>query len=84
MPSAKDNLPSSPKGEDSIDAAEDQNTGTGWDPHRRLNAIVYVILITIVVVTLEHEYGGAISKMFRLHFPREATWLGYDPIAVGR
>ena len=43
----------------------------GWTPHRKLNLIVYCILISATAVFLNYEYGGFLSVYLRHYFGRE-------------
>jgi hypothetical protein len=54
-----------------------QDSDGGWTPHRRLNYIVYIILISGAFLVLDREYGGILSVWLRMHFPREAATLGF-------
>jgi hypothetical protein len=49
----------------------------GWTPHKRLNFIVYIILMSGAFIVLDREYGGILTVWLRLHFPREAAALGF-------
>jgi hypothetical protein len=54
-----------------------QDSGGGWTPHRRLNFIVYIILVSGAFLVLDREYGGILTVWLRMHFPREAATLGF-------
>jgi hypothetical protein len=54
-----------------------QDSDGGWTPHRRLNVIVYIILVSGAFIVLDREYGGILSVWLRVHFPREAATLGF-------
>jgi hypothetical protein len=54
-----------------------QDSGGGWTPHRRLNFVVYIILVSGAFLVLDREYEGILTVWLRMHFPREAATLGF-------
>ena len=54
---------------------DDDETKSEWTPHQKLNAIVYLVMITVSIIILDQEYyNGAFSYwVYQNAFPREAA-----------
>jgi hypothetical protein len=58
-----------------INESKWQTESSLWTPHRQLNTVVYVILISVTIFVLEVEYpGGVMASLARL-FPKEVSLL---------
>ena len=44
-------------------------------PHCRLNAVVYVVILSVLVIVLNHQYDNYVARWFGRWFPREAATL---------
>ena len=52
------------------------NRPSEWTPHQQLNFAVYLVLVTVAILVLNHEYGNLFSVYLQHYFPREAAVFG--------
>ena len=73
----KQTLPQHPLQKQLEETEETESTNdSGWTPHQKLNTIVYLAMIIVSILILNHEYNGAFSVwIYHYLFPREATFL---------
>jgi hypothetical protein len=60
---------------------EEARTGSAhqeesWTPHQKLNACVYVIMISVMIYFFNRDYGNIVTHSFIRFFPKEAAILG--------
>lgn len=60
--------------------SESSEPSDGWTPYQKLNTAVYAVLISVLFIVFEKEYGGIVSTSLRHYFPREASALGFPPL----
>lgn len=60
---------------------EEDRTGSAhqeesWTPHQKLNACVYVIMISVIIYFFNRDYESIVTHSFIRFFPKEAAILG--------
>jgi hypothetical protein len=66
---------------------EEARTGSAhqeesWTPHKKLNAGVYVIMISLMIYFFNRDYGNIVTHSFIRLFPKEAAILGLPQMLV--
>lgn len=53
-----------------------QEESSSWTPYQKLNAGVYVIMISVMIYFFNRDYGNIVTHSFIRFFPKEAAILG--------